>query len=300
MPAIERLRGWRRLPVFTRRLGPALWFGVQTCLPQRLLARVAHRLAHSRLPWLKALLIRLFLRCFSVNMDEAEKPDAGCYDCFHDFFIRRLRADARPLAPDGLAAPVDGVVNRAGRLQGSGVLVQAKGHHYLLGALLAHDALLTRKFAGGMYATFYLAPRAYHRVHMPLAGTLQQMVLVPGRFFGVGDYSMRGVSRLFVRNERLINVFSTGQGSMAIIMVGAMLVGSLATVWHGVVRGKEPCVQAWHYGDEDPPIQLGRGAEMGHFSMGSTVILLLSGRTARWLGTVRPGRFFRMGEQVAE
>ena len=282
-----------------RTLVRILWIALQYCLPKRFSSRLAYRVARSQRPWLKKFLIRVFLWRFPVALEEAEHTDLERYASFNAFFTRALRPDARPLAADGVLAPVDGTLIQRGRAV-NGTLMQAKGRQYSLSALLAHDQRLSNLFLGGAYATFYLSPVDYHRIHMPLEGTVQHMVFVPGQLFSVDASTTHGLQDLFARNERTISVFTTERGSMAVIMVGAMLVSSMETVWHDrPLAAPERCVQSWYYADK-PPILLSRGAELGRFNMGSTVITLFEKGALRWPRISQDGpRTVRMGEKIA-
>jgi phosphatidylserine decarboxylase len=277
--------------------GARLFVALQYLLPQHWLTELAHEVAHSRVVWLKKLLIRSFVRHFHPDMSEAEQADPLAYRSFNEFFTRALRAGARPVDPDpaALVSPVDGSVSQLGRLDGSW-LVQAKGTAYTLEALLGGDAGWADVFRGGAFATLYLAPFNYHRVHMPLAGTLRAAWYLPGQLFSVNAATTAAVPGLFARNERVVCIFGAGRVTFAVVLVGALLVGSLATVWHGEVTPRAPRRRA------DLPLDgsrssltLAKGCELGRFNMGSTVILLLPPGTADWLGTVAAGDAVRVG-----
>ena len=282
--------------------GARLFVGLQYLLPQHLLSRAVHALARSRLAWLKNALIDNFLVNYRPDMSEAAEPDPRRYDSFNAFFTRALRADARPVDADPavLVSPVDGTVSQLGSLDGSWQ-VQAKGLSYTLEALLDEAApAWAPVFRGGAFATLYLAPHNYHRIHMPLDGTLQAAWYVPGQLFSVNAVTASQVPGLFARNERLVCVFADGTLSFALILVGALFVGSMSTVWHGEVTPRTPRSRA------DLPLDfvqtglhLARGAEMGRFNMGSTVILLLPPGRSAWLGTLAPGSAIRMGQALA-
>ncbi|MDZ7662415.1 archaetidylserine decarboxylase [Thiohalophilus sp.] len=257
-----------------RRVQAAAFVALQYALPHHLLSHLMGRLTRLRIGWLKDLCITSFIRLFNVNMAEAAQPDPRAYPDFNHFFTRALAADARPLAVgDGnVICPVDGTVSQLGRLQYE-TLLQAKGHRYVLSQLLADHSAAVRMFQDGHFATLYLSPRDYHRIHMPLAGTLREMIYVPGRLFSVNPTTVNRVPDLFARNERVICLFDTELGPMAMILVGAIFVASIDTVWHGTVtppRGKT--VQYRDY--RQHPVHLQQGEEMGRFNMGSTVILL--------------------------
>jgi phosphatidylserine decarboxylase len=219
-------------------------------------------------------IIRRFIARYGVEMRDAEQPDPAAYATFNEFFTRALRPLARPLAQAELICPVDGAISQFGPIEAGGQIFQAKGHHYSADALLGGDEALAARFDGGSFATLYLSPKDYHRIHMPCAGTLKRMVHVPGALFSVNPTTARGVPGLFARNERVVCVFDTAYGPLALVLVGATIVGSMATVWHGVVNPPRPGhLRAWRY-DEGATIRLAQGEEMGRFLLGSTVVLL--------------------------
>ncbi len=244
-------------------------------LPHRLLSSIARSAAYSQDPWLKQALIDTVVRRFGVDLDEAEQSDAKAYPSFNAFFTRALKPGARMPDPDprALLMPADGHISQLGAIEADGRIFQAKGRSFTAAELLG-DAEAARVFAGGSYATVYLSPRDYHRVHMPWTGTLRETVHVPGRLFSVGTAAVRGVPRLFARNERLVCHFDTSFGPMASVMVGALLVSGVETVWSGI--------EIPDYADEivrkdwrGKGIVLERFAEMARFNYGSTVIVLL-------------------------
>jgi len=274
--------------------------GVQYVLPQHLLSRVVHFAARSTLgPW-KNLLIGRFLKGFAVDLAEAEQSDPRAYASFNEFFTRALHPDARPIdtAPRAIVSPVDGTVSAAGRIEDQR-LFQAKGHGYSLDALFAGDTALVEAFRGGDFATIYLAPYNYHRIHMPISGALTATIHVPGKLFSVNATMAAHVPELFARNERVICTFETGCGRLAVVLVGALFVGSMATVWAGDItpstRQRPTVLPA-----PPAPVDLVRGAEMGRFNMGSTVILLMERGRVRWLESLREGAAVRMGERIGE
>jgi phosphatidylserine decarboxylase len=250
----------------------------QYLLPKQALTQVMGRLAGLRGGPLTTAAVRAFVRRYGVDMAEAAQPDPVAYPSFNDFFTRPLRAGVRPLAPSGLVCPVDGAISQCGAIDGD-LLVQAKGHAYTTRALLGGDDVLAARFRDGCFATLYLSPKDYHRIHMPCAGRLRRMVHVPGDLFSVNPLTARAVPGLFARNERVVCVFE-GEGSpdgvrgpWALVLVGATIVGSMATTWHGVVNPPRPGVlRHWDYADQ--AVRLERGAEMGRFLLGSTVVLL--------------------------
>ncbi len=272
---------------------------LQYVLPQLWLSGLVHALARSRVPLLKNALIRGFVGHFHPDLSEAEQPAALKYESFNAFFTRALRAGARPADPDlrVLVSPVDGTVSQIGRLDGS-YLVQAKGHAYTLEALLDEEGFWASSFRGGSFATLYLAPFNYHRIHMPLAGALRAAWYVPGQLFSVNAMTAASVPGLFARNERIVCVFEAGALSFALVLVGALFVGSMSTVWHGEVTPRHPRRRTVL-----PPAgaaaSLAKGAEMGRFNMGSTVILLLPPGASEWLPEACPGSTVRVGQTLA-
>ncbi len=264
-------------------------------LPQHWLSARMHQLARSEIPWLKDALIRYVISHYGVDMAEAAEPDPGAYPSFNAFFTRALRPGARPIDPEAEVSPADGVLSQAGPIR-QDRLVQAKGHEYSLFALLAGDADMASQFESGSFATLYLSPRDYHRVHMPLAGTLREMVFVPGDLFSVSQATAQLVPGLFARNERLILLFDTERGPMAVILVGAIFVGSMETVWAGEVRADT--VRHWHYEGENAP-RFAKGEEIARFNMGSTVIVLNT-RYAVDMRETLIGRHIRMGEPIGD
>jgi phosphatidylserine decarboxylase len=259
--------------------------------PQRALARLMWRLARVRAPRIKNMLIRAYARRYRVDLEEAALQRPEDYADFNGFFTRALRPGARPLVSgEGeVALPVDGVVSACGAIDGQR-LIQAKGIDYSLEALLGGSAGLADAFRGGLFATLYLSPRVYHRVHMPLDGTLSHMRYVPGRLFSVNDYSTRRVPGLFTRNERLVTVFDGPAGPMAVILVGAIFVAAMETVWSGELSRKRPQGH-WQGG----AVRLARGEELGRFNLGSTVIVLFGRDRVRWAEDLRAGAEIRMG-----
>jgi phosphatidylserine decarboxylase len=271
---------------------------LQHLLPKKALTRRAGKVASARAGEATTLMIRWFVRHYRVNMAEAANPNVRSYGSFNDFFTRALKEGARPLAKADWLCPVDGAVNQFGPIAG-GQIFQAKGHHYSTAALLGGDATLAEKFENGHFATLYLSPRDYHRIHMPCDGVLKRMIHVPGTLFSVNPATTRGVPGLFARNERVVCVFDGRYGPFAVVMVGATIVGSMATVWHGVVnakRGKE--ITQWDYYKNSKLIK--RGREMGRFLLGSTVILLLPKGGLAFSPDWKPGAAVRMGQAMAQ
>jgi len=269
-----------------------------TVLPQHLLARGMYHLARCHWPLLKDGLIRFVTRQYGVNLSEAANSDPASYDSFNAFFTRALKSDARPIDPaaDSIVSPADGRVSQAGTIR-NGRIIQAKGHDYSSLELLGGNRALAEHFDGGSFATIYLSPKDYHRVHMPLAGRLTGMDFVPGRLFSVSDATTQLVPGLFARNERVICHFDTAVGPVAQILVGAIFVGSMETIWHGEVCGASHQVSRWDYADHEP-IELAKGAEMGRFNMGSTVITLLPSGTVEWNDALQAGNEVCLGQAI--
>lgn len=275
----------------------------QYLYPQRLISRWVHGLTRVRTPWFRDLLIRNFVKRFGVDMSEALESDPGAYIDFNQFFTRPLRPDARPLAiGEGvLSCPVDGFVSQASTITADS-LFQAKGRTFSLVQLLGGDLERARPFRHGSFATLYLSPRDYHRVHMPTRGLLREMIHIPGRLFSVSPLTTRVVPRLFVRNERVVSIFDTEAGPMAIILVGAINVSSIETVWAGTITpayGKQ--IRHWDYPTSGSrAIILEQGEEMGRFNMGSTVIVLFSEGAVRWDPAIHSDAIVRMGQRLGE
>jgi phosphatidylserine decarboxylase len=249
---------------------------LQYLAPQKTLTRIVHAATRWRWkPW-KNFLIGLISRLYRIDVAEAANPDRDAYVHFNAFFTRALRPGARPLAPepDAVLMPADGRVSQLGTIR-DGLLFQAKGHDFSAAELLG-DGERARPFADGVFATIYLAPRDYHRVHLPIAGTLRETLHVPGRLFSVAPGTVAAVPGLFARNERLVCHFDTAFGPMAVVLVGAMLVSGVETVWRGVeIPPYAHAVERHDYRDHEPAIAIERGGEIGRFNMGSTVIVLL-------------------------
>ena len=274
----------------------------QHLYPQHTLTALAYRITRIRTPWLKNLLIRAFIKAFGVDMREAAESDPLRYDSFNAFFTRALNPAVRPLASgeDVLCCPVDGTVSQAGAIDDEH-LFQAKGKTFPLTALLGGDPDLAAPFRHGSFATLYLSPRDYHRIHMPIDGTLRSMIHIPGRLFSVSPLTTRVIPELFARNERVVTLFETAAGPMALILVGAINVASVETVWAGAVtpyRSRE--LRHWHYPtDSADTVRLAKGAEMGRFNMGSTVIVLFGPGAVDWDDSIAAERQTRMGQLLA-
>jgi phosphatidylserine decarboxylase len=269
---------------------------LQYLLPQHTLSRLVYRATRVRASWFKNPLIRTFVRAFKVDMADALEPEADAYEHFNAFFTRALHAESRPLpeAVGDLACPVDGTVSISGQAR-DGELIQAKDRRFRLEDLLG-DSAMSRELDGGVFVTLYLAPYDYHRIHMPADGRLTRMHYIPGRLFSVNAATVRSVPRLFVRNERVVCRFETPHGVMAMVLVGALNVGSIETVWAGEVAPARPRERrTFAY---DPGIRLARGEEMGRFNMGSTVILVLPAGRASLAKGLDTGSQVRMGQSL--
>ena len=272
---------------------------LQYLLPHRLLSAGMRALMHWRLaPWKNAV-IRVMTRLYAIDVAEAADPDPASYPHFNAYFTRALREGARPLDPDpgALLIPADGRISQAGPIR-AGRVFQAKGHDYSAAELLGDEAA-ARPYADGGFATVYLSPRDYHRVHMPLAGRLRETLHVPGRLFSVAPFTVEAVPRLFARNERLVCHFDTAQGPLALVMVGALLVSGVETVWGGVeIPPYGSGIVRRDYRQRATAVELARGAEMARFNMGSTVIVLWPAGLSLAPG-LAPGSPVRMGQRLA-
>ena len=269
----------------------------QYLLPKQALTALAGAVAQRRGGAATTALIRWFIARYGVNMAEAADPDPAAYASFNDFFTRALKPGARPLAQAELLCPVDGAISQFGAIDGERIY-QAKGHDYSTTALLGGDSALAAHFHGGHFATLYLAPKDYHRIHMPCVGRLLRMIHVPGDLFSVNPVTARGVPGLFARNERVVCVFDGPRGPWVNVLVGATIVGSMATVWHGVVNPPRPgALREWAYQDQD--IVLQQGDEMGRFLLGSTVVLLFPKAPLAFNPAWAPGGAIRMGGVMA-
>jgi len=270
----------------------------QYLLPKQALTELAGRFASARCGKLTTRVIRWFVGRYDVNMGEAADPEIASYTSFNDFFTRALRLGARPLATADLISPVDGAISQFGQIVHDQIY-QAKGHQYSTTALVGGDAALAAQFQDGDFATLYLSPRDYHRIHMPCDGRLTRMIHVPGALFSVNPATARGVPGLFARNERVVCVFESAQGPFVLTLVGATIVGSMATVWHGQVNPPRSTeVREWSYDGQE--IILKQGAEMGRFLLGSTVVMLFPKGTRRFNPAWQPGGAIRMGEAMAQ
>jgi phosphatidylserine decarboxylase len=281
-------------------LGARVFVWLQYLLPQHALSRLVGHVTRCRLVPVKNLLIASFVKRFRPDMREAEEPSPRNYRSFNEFFTRALRADARRIDDDPrvIVSPVDGTVSAIGRIAG-GELLQVKGRSYSLAALLAESAEERARFLDGSFATLYLAPYNYHRIHMPSEGTLTAAWYVPGRLFSVNATTTAGVAGLFTRNERIVCVFDDAPVRFALVLVGALFVGSMSTRWHGEVTPAARRRQCKLAPQANVALQLGKGAELGRFNMGSTVILLLPKGAADWLPALAAGSRIEVGQALA-
>ncbi len=269
----------------------------QYLMPKKALTAFAGALASRRLGAFTRYKIRNFVERYQVDMSEAAEPDITRYPTFNDFFTRTLKPGVRPLADADFICPVDGAISQLGAIERDQIF-QAKGHHYSTTALLGGDAQAAAAFEDGSFATIYLSPRDYHRIHMPCYGRLQRMVYVPGDLFSVNPTTARGVPGLFARNERVVCFFEGRFGPFVMVLVGATIVGSMATVWHGVVNPPRPGkIREWRYADL--PIGLQAGEEMGRFLLGSTVVMRFPQNPLAFESDWTAGRPVRMGQAMA-
>ncbi len=272
----------------------------QTLLPHHLLSQFVSKFTHCENVTWKNFLTRQIIQRYGVNMDEAATSDLNTFKSFNDFFTRELKPGARPLTTErgAISSPADGVVSQAGKIE-SGDIFQAKGKSFTVTDLLGGDSQRAEKFNDGEFTTVYLSPKDYHRLHMPISGTLREMVHVPGRLFSVNGATTEAVNGLFARNERVVAIFDTEIGQMALVLVGAIFVSSIETVWHGVVTPPTiKTVRSWQY-ETDAPI-LKMGAEMGRFNMGSTIIVLFEKNKMNWNATFTAGKAVKVGEKIGQ
>lgn len=270
----------------------------QYILPHHLLSVWLSKLTHSKIKVCKNLMIRQVIKLYGVNMAEAKQQDINQFASFNQFFTRELKADARPIATaeNAITCPADGVVSQVGLIKQDSLL-QAKGKYFTVHDLLAGDKKTTAVFKNGSFATIYLAPKDYHRLHMPIQGTLIKMTHIPGRLFSVNTVTTHAVNRLFARNERVVCLFDTPAGPMALILVGAIFVSSIETKWHGIVTPPtHKSVRVWCY--QDNALTLEKGEEMGRFNMGSTIIALFAKNKITWDTAFKAGETVKLGEMI--
>ena len=278
-----------------------LFVTLQYLIPQHALSRLVGMLARSEVPWIKTTFINLFMKRFGIDLSEAQIEDPDQFETFNAFFTRALKPDARPLeASDAadIACPADGAVSQLGAIRANQVF-QAKGHDYSLYDLLGGDSALASEFTNGQFATIYLSPRDYHRVHMPVTGTLRETRYVPGDLFSVNEATANGVPNLFARNERLVCIFDTEHGPAAVILVGAMIVAGIETVFSGQVTPLPKQVVTTDY-QRTAPITLEKGDELGRFLLGSTVVLLFPEGKARFESDLKAGSLVRVKSKLGQ
>ena len=268
----------------------------QYLIPKQALTAFAGMVASAKAGGLTTRLIRWFVGRYAVNMGEAANPDITSYQSFNEFFTRPLQEGARPIADADYVSPVDGAISQFGAVKGDQIF-QAKGHHYSTAALVGGDRELALRFHDGQFATLYLSPKDYHRIHMPCDGRLTRMIYVPGDLFSVNPTTARGVPGLFARNERVVCVFDSVDAPFVLVLVGATIVGSMATVWHGVVNPPRIGeIREWHYDGKE--VVLKKGAEMGRFLLGSTVVMLFANNQFEFNRQWTPAGVIRMGEAM--
>ena len=273
----------------------------QYLMPGHLISRLTHKVMRIETPWFKNGMIRTLSAMFDIDMRDAQRKNPEDFASFNDFFTRALQPDSRPIdaAENSIVSPVDGAISQMTQID-AGSLVQAKGHSYSVAELLGGDEAEAEKYSKGSFTTIYLSPRDYHRIHIPVSGTLTEMVHVPGRLFSVNPATTRTIPRLFARNERVVAHFDTAMGPMAVVMVGAINVGSIETVWAGEVTppaGKS--IGRWHYEGDDAQL-FDKGAEIGRFNMGSTVILLFANPNTQWMDGLKEESKLKMGQKIGE
>lgn len=278
-----------------------LFIFMQYILPHHTLSRLIGRLAECQTAWFKNRLIAWFIKRYQVNMSEALLEDPSAYRHFNDFFTRSLKEDARPLdnSEKAVLSPADGAISQLGSIE-HGRIFQAKGHSFSLLELLGGDAERAAPFMGGSFSTVYLSPKDYHRVHMPLTGILREMVYIPGRLFSVNQTTAENVPELFARNERVACIFDTEQGPMAVVLVGAMIVASIETVWAGQVTPPLRNLHTYDYSQAArQPITLEKGAELGRFKLGSTAIVLFGPNHVAWDDALQETSTVQVGQRLA-
>jgi len=276
------------------------WFLVipQYIIPHHLLSRLILKLTRLKMGKVTHWLIKRFIKYYNVDMSIVQSAEVCSYASFNQFFTRPLKSTARKLADTEIISPVDGEISQIGKIE-QGTLLQAKGHHFLLSDLLGGNTKMVNLFGAGLFCTLYLSPKDYHRIHIPVTGHLTDMVYVPGRLFSVNQHTTTAVPNLFARNERVICLFDTALGPMALILVGALLVGCIETVWAGTVTpNRFSQIEHWHYTEKMAPVWH-RGIEIGRFNMGSTVIMLLDGNQVAWLPTLAAHQKILMGQGLA-
>jgi phosphatidylserine decarboxylase len=272
---------------------------LQYCLPHHLLSRFIGFFAESKVGFIKLPLITLFIKAFKVDMSEAQTEDPKQFSTFNDFFTRPIKTSARPLCSDSedIACPADGAISQLGDID-DGCIFQAKGKQFSVTALLGGDSYLSQNFSGGKFATVYLSPKDYHRVHMPFDGQLQTMVHVPGSLFSVNNTTTEYVDELFAKNERVISIFDTNAGPMAIVLVGAMIVASIETIWARQITPYKKTIRTTQYPSDTDEVILNKGEEMGRFKLGSTAIVLFGPDMVEWEENLKAGTGVKMGQKL--
>jgi len=272
---------------------------LQKITPQHLLSRLVGAIANCRWKWIKNTFIQRFIQHYHVDMAIAEQSNPKNYACFNDFFIRKLKPEARPIPTDAqiILSPADGKISQFGKIEHDAIF-QAKGHNYQLEALLGNNTH-TNNFINGQFMTIYLSPKDYHRVHLPITGTLKEMTYIPGKLFSVNPISTDKIPNLFAKNERIVCYFDTEIGEIAVIMVGAMIVASINTSWAGqITPSRHNTIQTWTYPNDENKITLQRGEEMGYFNLGSTVIMLFPSDTTIWEPSLQNNQALLMGTTI--
>ncbi len=273
---------------------------LQYILPHHALSKMMSKLTHCENKIWKNLFIKQIIKHYGVNMNEALEQDINTFKSFNHFFTRELNSNVRPLTttPNAIACPADGTVSQAGKIN-DGDIFQAKGKNFTVTELLGGDSKRAEPFNNGVFTTIYLSPKDYHRLHMPLTGTLREMVHIPGRLFSVNTATTNSVPGLFARNERVAAIFDTDAGPMALVLVGAIFVSSIETVWHGVVTPPSiTSVRSWQYQENAPVLKIGE--EMGRFNMGSTIIVLLAKNKAEWDSNFTAEKVVKLGEHIGK
>ena len=279
-----------------------LFIAFQYAVPQHLLSHLVGWLAETRIGWIKNLFISKFIKQFNVNMDEAERQTVDAFENFNDFFTRELKPGMRPIDANGntIVSPADGAISQLGPIE-NGRIFQAKGHDYSLIELLGGNAKTAEEFMAGEFATIYLSPKDYHRLHMPVTGTLREMIYVPGDLFSVNQTTAQNVPRLFSRNERVVAIFDTELGPMALVLVGAMIVAGIETTWAGRITPFDRKVRSTKYpaqGEVQAPLVIEKGEEIGRFFLGSTIVMCFGTDKVHWLEDMKAEQPLRLGQSI--
>jgi phosphatidylserine decarboxylase len=279
-----------------------LFIAFQYVVPQHLLSHLVGWLAETRIDWIKNLFISKFIQQFNVNMAEAERQTPDAFENFNDFFTRELKPGMRAIDENSnaIVSPADGAISQLGSIE-NGRIFQAKGHDYSLIELLGGNSKTADDFMGGQFATIYLSPKDYHRLHMPVTGTLREMIYIPGDLFSVNQTTAQNVPRLFSRNERVVAIFDTELGPMALVLVGAMIVAGIETTWAGRITPFDRKVRSISYpaaGDSQQPLVIEKGEEMGRFFLGSTIVVCFGKDKMRWLEEMKAEQPLRLGKSI--